>query len=257
MYLVAIAELGKNPVGPELGSLATELGTSAYDLRLVLNAGLPAVVLITAEQKLAASAADAIVRHGHAAVVCDRTKLTPSAQLTTLRHFELSAHELIADRASGEAMPLAELTVIVRAVHRSSQQSVEQVKERKLRPAMALATGGLVLSKTVTKEVTTTTSSREQVLYLFRRGAQQPWLLRERLANYAALGEAMALASFENFATTTKRLRELCPAAAYDERLMNSRPIRGIGDGGDAIDILAHVLAEHLHPSSPGSAVGR
>lgn len=246
MYFVAIVALGSHAEGPALAALAAELGTSAYDLRLALNAGLPAVVLITREATTADAAAEAITRHGHASVVCDRAKIIPSPQLTTLRHFELTARELVADRASGEATSLAELSVIVRGVHRSSQQSVEQVKERKLRPAMALATGGLVLSKTVTKDVTTTTSSREQVLYLFWRGARPPWLLRERAANYATLGPKMALASFENFATTTKRLRELAPAAAYDERLMNSRPIRGIGDGSEAVDILAHVLAQYL-----------
>jgi hypothetical protein len=110
---------------------------------------------------------------------------------------------------------------------------------------MAVATGGLVLSKTVTKEVATTTSTRDQVAYLFRRGSAHPFILRERGTNYATLGARMARSSFENFTTTIARLRELAPHAAYDERLMNSRPIRGIGDGSDAVDILAYLIAEH------------
>lgn len=245
MYLVAIAALNGKPDTAQLSSLAEDLGTTAYDLRLVLNAGLPAVVLTSAEEALARAAEAAIARRGHVPVACDRRTILPSAQLTTLRQFELTGTDLVADRGSGEAMPLAELSIIVRAVHRSSQHTVEQVKEKKLRPLMAVATGGLVMSKTVTKEVSTTTSNREQVAYLFRRGSAHPFLLRERSASYATLGAAMARSSFENFTKTIARLRELAPHAAYDDRLMNSRPIRGMGDGSDAVDILAHLIAQH------------
>ena len=245
MYLVAVAALNGKPDAAQLSSLAEELGTTAYDLRLVLNAGLPAVVSMSGDEAVARAAQAAITRRGHAAVLYDRAAVLPSAKMTALRQFELTETELIADRASGEAMPLADLSVIVRALHRSSQHSVEQVKERKLRPVMAVATGGLVLSKTVTKEVATTTSTRDQVAYLFRRGSPHPFILRERGANYRTLGARMTHSSFENFTTTIARLRELAPHAAYDERLMNSRPIRGIGDGSDAIDILAYLIAEH------------
>lgn len=245
MYLVAIAELNGTPQAAELSALAGEIGTTAYDLRLVLNAGLPAVVVVTRDEAVARAAAAAVARRGYPHVFCDRSAIIPSAQLTALRQFELTSSELIADRSSGEAVRFTDLTVLVRAVHRSSQHTVEQVKERKLRPVMAVATGGLVMSKQVTKEVTTTISTRDQVLYLFRRGSPHPWILRERGANYATLGAAMGRSSFENFTKTIARLRELAPTAVYDERLVNSRPIRGIGDGSDAVDILAYMIATH------------
>ena len=52
--------------------------------------------------------------------------------------------------------------------------------------------------------------------------------------------------SLDNFATTLQRLRERAPDAAYDERLVNSRPIRGVAEGVEATDILAHLLALYL-----------
>jgi hypothetical protein len=243
MHFVAIAELNGQLQAPQLSSLAADVGTTAYELRLLLNAGLPAIVLITADEAQASAAAAAIARHKHVPVVCDRSRIVPSAELTTLRDFELTQTELVTASAGGVSCCYDELSVMLRAVHRSVQESVEQVKERKFQPGMALMTGGLVMSKKVTKEVTTTTSSREQVLYLFRRNQEHPFILRERTANYRALGGAMAPTSLENFTNTIARLRQLAPQAVYDERLVNSHRIRGIGDGSDAVDIMAYLIA--------------
>lgn len=246
MHLVAIAELKGSIEPPQLNALATEIGTSAYELRLLLNVGLPAVVLTTANPDQARATAEAISRLGHVPVVCDRSQTLRGAEMATLGDFEFGATELIAERGAASRCSYEQITVIIRALHRSLHHSVEQVKERKLRPIMALATAGMVTSKKVTKDVATTTSSREQVLYLFRRGEQHPWILREHLANYAALGSDMAPSSFENFTNTIQRLRKLAPQAIFDERLTSSHPIRGLGDGSDAVDILAYMLADHL-----------
>jgi hypothetical protein len=254
MHLVAIAELGGQLETPQLSALANDIGTTAYELRLLLNAGLPAVVLITADEAHAKAVAAAIARHKHVPVVCDRSRILPSGRMATLRNFELASTELIADRDSRGSCRYDDITVMLRAIHRSCREIVEQVKQRKFQPVMAVATGGMILSKKITKDVTTTTSSREQVLYLFRRGQEHPWILRERTANYAALGSAMGPSSFENFATSIARLRQLAPQAVYDERLTNSRPIRGIGDGSDAVDIQACLLADFL--ARPVSGVG-
>ncbi|HEY5956995.1 MAG TPA: hypothetical protein VIV60_10600 [Polyangiaceae bacterium] len=241
---MAIADL-KSPIeSAQLNALATDLGTTAYELRLLLNAGLPAIVLITANEAQANGAVAAIARHRLVAITCNRSQTLSSDDMVTLQDFELRQSELVVNRATQISCPYANLRLLLRAVHRSVRQSAEQVKERKLRPLMALATGGMVMSKKVTKEVTTTTSQHENVLYLFRHGEFHPWLLRERGANYAALGGAMGPSSFENFMTTVARMRQLAPDAGYDERLVNSHPIRGIGDGSNAVDILAYVMAQ-------------
>lgn len=245
MHLVAIAELGGPVEGSQLASLANDIGTTAYELRLLLNAGLPAVVLITVDEAQATAAVAAILSHQHVPVACDRSRVVPSSRLTTLRNFELTKTDLVSDRDSTESCRYDDIAVMLRATHRSSRESVEQVKGRKFQPAMALATGGMVLSKKVTKEVITTTTSREQVLYLFLRDREQPWILRERVSSYAALGADMGPSSFENFSRTIAQLRKLAPQAIYDERLTSGRPIRGVGDGSEATDLLAYLLADY------------
>jgi hypothetical protein len=243
MHLVAITKLGP---AAELGGLAAELGTTAYELKLTLAAGLPAVVSPCPDEGRAAAMCAAVERHGHRAVSCDRDDVVPNAQMVGLREFRLEAAELVADTSRPDRLLYDEILAFYRATHRTSTTTKEEVKEKKLRPGMAIATGGLIMSKTVKREVVTETTAHEQVLYLFRRNGGPAWILRERGARYAGLGEALSPTSLANFTTTMQRLRQLAPSAAYDERLLHSRPIRGVADGPDAADIIAHLMAADL-----------
>jgi len=162
--------------------------------------------------------------------------------MTALRDFQLEPDALVAD-TSGERLPYDDMLALLRASHRTTSVRTEDVKERKFRPGMAIATGGLVLSKTTTREVTSRSETRQQVLYLFRRSGAVPMILRERGARYRGLGAELRPTSLENFATTIRRLRERAPRAFYDERLMSGRPIRGVVEGIPAADILAYLLA--------------
>jgi len=245
MQLVAIAELSGTPE-TAVGPLATALGTTAYELRLVLNGGLPAVVLATVDPARAASAVSAIERSGHAAVSCHRAETTPSARMTPLRDFRFDRDAICPSTESSSRLPYSDVGALLRATHRTSVETTEKVKERKFQPGMALLTGGLVLSKKTSREVTTRTDHREQVLYLFPRSGSVPWILREREAHYGGLGTDLRPTSLENFQTTIDRLRARSPSAAYDERLMAARSIRGVADGPDATDLLAHLLSAHL-----------
>ena len=244
MFLVAIAEL-RGGIDGTLKELSAELGTAPYDLRLLLNAGFPAVVLATVDEARARAASAAVARHGHVPVALDRRSAVASAAMTELVRFKLTKGAVIADERAPAELPFADIGALVRAMHRGTTTTTEQVKERKLQPVMAVATGGLVMSKKVTRDVTRTEEHREQVLYLFRRSGAPPFILRERGALYNGLGPDLRPTAFENFQTTIRKLRELAPAAAYDERLMNARPIRGVADGSDAADLLAYLIATH------------
>jgi hypothetical protein len=250
MYIVAIGEIKGTP-DDLIRPLAADLETTPYELRLVLNAGLPAVVLVTVDEAPARAAAAAILRHGHRPILCDRRNIVSSTQMTLLRDFKFRNDDLLAQEGSDRRLCYGDIAVLLRATHRTSSETTEQVKERKLRPVMAIATGGLVLSKTTTRTVTTSTANSEQVLYIFPRDATKPWLLKERSAQYGGLGEQRSVTSFENFNTTIRELRKRCPGAAYDERLKTSRPVRGVAEGTEATDIYAHLLATYLLGLSP------
>jgi hypothetical protein len=249
MFVVAIVELRGPAEG--LAQLAIELETTVYELKLTLSAGFPAVVLATVDEARATGAVTAIRRHGHRAVMCGRATMVKSGAMTSLRDFQFDRDALRATAASGESLPYSDVLGLLRASHRTTTTSTQEVKERKLRPGMAIATGGLVMSKKTTREVTTKTEAREQVLYLFRKSGAAPWILRERAARYMGLGADLRPTSLENFTTTIRRLRELAPLAFYDERLMAGRPIRGVAEGIDTADILAYLLADDLKNAPP------
>jgi len=245
MHIVAIGEL-RGTVDDAIRPLASDLGTTPYELRLTLNAGFPAVVLVTVDETLARVAVAAITRHGHAPIVCNRGDVVQSSRMTLLRSFKFAAGGLAAHTASDEELPYEDIAVMLRAMHRTTTETTETVKERKLRPVMAIASGGLVMSKTTTRTVTSKLAQNEQVLYIFRRSGGPPWLLRERSAQYVGLGTELKPTSLENFGNTILRLRKLAPHASYDERLKSSRPLRGVADGIEATDIFAHLLASFL-----------
>ncbi len=245
MHIVAIGEL-RGTVEDAIRPLALDLQTTPYELKLALNAGFPAVVLVTVDETLAKAAVAAIARNGHAPINCDRSDVVPSSRMTLLRSFKFAASGLAAHTASDEELPYEDIAVMLRAMHRTTTETTETVKERKLRPVMAIASGGLVMSKTTTRTVTSNTAQNEQVLYIFRRSGRPPWLLRERSAQYVGLGTELKPTSLENFSNTIQRLRKLAPHASYDERLKNSRPLRGVADGIEASDIFAHLLASFL-----------
>jgi hypothetical protein len=247
MYVVAIAELGS--ADADLRQLAVDLGTTLYELRLVLNAGLPAVVLLTVDVSAAANAARAIERHGHRVVSGDRRQLASSQSMTSIVDVAFDPAELRAGNTRDDHLPYAEIFALVRATQRSEQKVVREEKERKLRPAMGIATGGLILTKTTTRQVVTHAETREQVLYIFTHSGT-PWILREQAARYAGLGAELAPQSLVNFETTLRLLRERAPGAAYDARLMNTRSVRGIADGAAATDLLANLIVMGLRATS-------
>jgi hypothetical protein len=247
MYVVAIAAL--SDPGADVRQLAVDLGTTPYELKLVLNAGFPAVVVLTVDVSVAAGAVRAIERHGHRAVSADRRTFTASQAMRAVIGVRFDADELCGD-AQGAGLRYQDIFALLRASHRSQETSVREEKDRKFRPGMAIATGGLVHSKTTTQKVVTRTETREQVLYLFTRSGETPWILREHGARYAGLGAELSPTSLENFKTTLAGLRRRAPSALYDERLMAARAIRGIADGAAATDLLAHLIVSDARSRS-------
>lgn len=246
MFVVALAELA-TPVDAEAPLLAKDLGVTAYEARLRLLAGLPSVVLQTPDKERALAALGALRARGHGAIACAAAAVVASEAMISMKRFELDPGGVRAPDHDGALLPWDDVLALVRASHRTRTDTTVETKEKKLRPGMAIATGGLVLSKTVTKKVTTSTEAREQVLYVFRRSGQTPFLLHEAGTRYAALGADVSPTSLENFNRTVALLRARAHTAAYDDRLMTrkvSDAARAGGSGtGETIDLLAHLVA--------------
>jgi hypothetical protein len=252
VHVVAIVALATPPEA-EAAALAADLGTTAYEVLLGLRGGLPAVVLTTTDAGRAATVTEQIRARGHRALACDTATVIPHAAMISMRRFRLGPEAVTLADQPAERLPYADVLALVRATHRRRVDVVSETTERKLRPGMALATGGLVLSKKVTRRETTTTDERRQVLYVFRRGGHTPWLLEEEGTHWDGLGAERAPAAITNFLTTIGHLRARAPGVAYDERLVAPRKVperitqsgaqRTEVSAADGIDLLAHLLA--------------
>lgn len=244
-----VAVMGiKGSVDEAAQQLAAPLELTQAELRLLLNAGYPAVALVTVDEQVARATCSIIKQKGHAVFTYDTSKLVPSEAMVQPRGFQLTDHDFCEEAPAAGHVQFAAITALIRATHRTSRSSTSEVRERQFRPIMAVASGGLILSKTSTRSVTTNQVGHEQVLYLFSRH-DRPWILRERVLKYQGLGTRIRPTSIENFNTLVQTLRSSATNAFFDDRLTSSRTVRGVAEGIPTTDLLAHLLA--ASPDNP------
>ena len=255
MHIVAIAELA-TPLEVEAAALAVDLGTTAYEERLNLLTGLPSVVLTTVDRAAAQALVAKIRARKHRALLVDSDSVVAHEAMISMRGFALDAKGVTVGE---HELPYGEITVLLRAMHRTSSETQSESKSRQFSAGKALLTGGLAFTKTVTKEEKTAAQVSEQVLYVFRGEGETPWLLRERGTSYAGLGPALTVSSAQNFLATIAHLRKHAVEAAYDERLLNPRGATNrltrsgtstasttSVSSASGVDLLAHLLAKTL-----------
>lgn len=257
MFVVALLSLHTSP-DEEAVALAKDLGVTAYEAGQRVRGALPSVVFRDGDVEKAKAVARALHGRGHDVVLLDGAQVPASELLPRVKAFKLTDDALVAVGPTGVETTLrfADVAALVAAVHRGSDSQTEVTRERKFSLGRAVLTQGLSVSKTVEKASTREVEQREPVLYLFHRGGPA-WLLSETGCRYEGLGPLVRPTRLENFHTLVKLMRERCPQAPYDERLVRVR------QGGEkvtadftghassmstsaAVDLLAHVVASAL-----------
>ena len=95
MHVVAITFLA-SPLETEAAELAAHLGTTAYEERLKLAAGLPAIVLMSADASRARQLCADLQSRGHGAVTCSADDALPSGAMVSLRRFAFDDDAIVA-----------------------------------------------------------------------------------------------------------------------------------------------------------------
>ena len=261
VFVVAIAELN-GAIEAEAAVLAADLGCTAYDARLLLAPGLPAIVRTTPDREQALQLLAQVRARGHGAVACDTAAVVGSGAMVSMRRFRLGPEAIGLDDLPTESLPYDDVLALLAAVHRSRTDTATQSSERKFSVSRALMTSGLAMSRTVKKETHAATEERDRVVYVFRRSGATPWLLREHGTAWAGHGKPLAPSESENFRVAVASLRERAPGATFDERLVTRRApertalsgsigtstVKTSSDG--AVDLLAHVLGLWLARSA-------
>jgi hypothetical protein len=233
MFVVAIVALG-TPVETEAPILAAELGIVVYEAALLLRAPSPSIVLRTDDRGRAVALLGALRQRGHDSVACDTNAVVASSDMHFVRSFVLDADALV---DAGERLPYGSITALVRAVHSARIETTEKSNSKKISIGRAALTGGLLATKNVATERTRVSDAREHVLYVFA-SSPRPWIVVSSRARYDGLGEPLRPMQLENFERFVSVLRERCPTAAYDDRLVAVKTA-----DAETADLLANLVA--------------
>ena len=231
-HLVAITALA-SPIEVEAKALAADLGTIAYEERLKLTAGLPAIVLATTDGDAAQALLAKLRARKHRALLCRASSVVPASAMVSLRRFQMDADALV---AADDRLPWRDVSALIHARHHKQTETTETVTDKKFNLGRAVMTGGLVMRKTEKREVTTRTADTEHVLYVFRADGGTPWLLRELGTHFGALGAALEPTATRNFQIAVEQFRARAPQAKFDASLVH-RPITDV-------DLYAHLIAD-------------
>jgi len=224
MHVVAVVRWGP-PLEQELKALAARLGVVAYDLRMRLAGGLPAVFVRVEDASEAEAHAGFLRGRGHGAVALDVESIPgPEAQVVPVE-FEVTAATLRGASAEGVRfeIPYGEIVATIEAACVTSSENTVTTKEKKFSPGLAVASGGMMLHKKVQRVERELSEEQERVMYVFCRSAPTFSVWRERTLRYDGLGSERELTQALNFAVLSKKIKALSPGAFHDGRLLTRK----------------------------------
>ena len=231
-FIVAIAKLG-GPIEVEAKALATDLGNTAYETKLKLTAGLPAVVLSTTDGDAATVLGAKLRARGHRALVVRSSSVIAASAMVRVRQFELDDDGI---NTEVDQLPWSDISALVRARSRSQHDTTEIVKEKKFDLGRAVASGGLVMRSTQKREVVTHHESSEQVLYMFRASGDTPWILRAQGTHFGGLGRTQQATANLNFGLACDQFVARATGARFDDSLLRRPAI-------NEVDLYAYLIS--------------
>jgi hypothetical protein len=224
MHVVAINNLNGDKQNLA-AALAAVLKVTVFEAlsRLRAPGSGPFIVGMFAEQAQAAGLAAQLESGGFGAVVLSADKIEAEAAQWSIRRFGFNDQDLHVESVDGGSRTLAcqDIDLILRGTGISSSTSTETMKKRTLSLGSAVLSGGLKMTKTTKTTREVTKEEREGFFILYYAGDGHPLAFRENSLVYDALGTARGLSRAANFVQLAAEMRRRCPAAWYDERLLN------------------------------------
>ncbi len=220
-FLVAITRWGRDQ-HQELSYLASLLGVGAYDLRMRIMGQVPVVLAERLSHQSAQSLCDLLQTRGHGTVVCDKAEVKAGREMFLPRDFGFSPTVLTLTEnqaSAGSIIAYDQIVALVMATQAVEVLDEQQKTKKKFSASMAIATGGLVRKKKVTKQLRSNQSERESVLYMFCNAEPRHVFFQESRLHYKGLGQYMGLSRPENFSKLVKLLRQKAPGAMFDDSM--------------------------------------
>lgn len=203
-------------------TLGTALGVTAYEARQRLICGEPAVVACVGDSQHALTLAARITERGLSAFALDTAAGLSRAEAFPVRRFVLAGNQAIQiETAQGKGLeiPFEEVDLLVHASRISSRTEVEETTDRKFSLGRAALSGGLLVTKKVSRLEEKMTQDREEVLYLYAGKGPQVVFAKDGV-RFEGLGPALRPTKAMNFAYLVTELRSSSQEAVYDDRLL-------------------------------------
>ncbi len=239
MFAVGLVTLATS-TEEEAPALAGDLGMTAYDARLLLARGVPCIVLRSSEKDRAVTVLKRLRARGHQAVAFDTGAVTARSQMTRPRALRFESGGLCAEAGQ---LPYDEVVVLIHGTRPTRDETVHTTTHRQFDLKGAVVTGGLKLTKKVTKQHSLVIEDREQFLLVYPRPPSPPWTLEESALHYHCLGAEMTTNRMENLRKVVDRVRQLAPHAQFDDSLLRFAKAGHDKLGEQAIDEQAHLIA--------------
>jgi hypothetical protein len=218
MKLIAIV---RPPPRPEEApaALARATGLTLAECRTRLAPEPPA--LLARLEEAAADALVAALRSAGLAPVAIDARVPTDASRTLAQRVDLSPRGVTFTPRAGEPLALGWDGIL--AVLRGSREARTEIERTETKKAlsvgMALATGGLKVTRTASRTSVSSESSIQQVILVHGRDGRTAALV-EGLVDFSCLGAELQPSSTANMATLARRLRDGAPGAFHDDRLL-------------------------------------
>jgi hypothetical protein len=239
MYVVGVARLSTS-LQEEAPRLASDLGMTAYEARMLLAPGIPALLLVSPDKSQALNLLAALRARGHEALAFDSQAVVSSDAMVSPHTLQVRNDGFLSLRPESDHLLFSEVHIVLRATHEVRLDESVETHKRKFSAGRALLTGGLVMTKKTSSSSTSHSYEKQEVLYVHRHGGKRPWLLREKGIRYEGLGDRLAATERANFLTVVEILRSSARTAVFDEGLV----------GRKIPDRLAQVAIQSMSSSS-------
>jgi len=238
--------VGRIPEGTEALSTAARIaGLALPDATRLLTGTLPRILLRATPE--GGSLTLALTAAGFVAWSTDLAEVPTDAQRLVVRSLEWEADgfQVVDAKGTSHACPAAAARLLQRGARTHSSTTVSQTKETRFDLGKAVLSGGLLLTKTVTRVQETTTQAKEPFLLLHRSDGQPDLMFYEHRVGYQCLGADMGGATLANFNRLCLRLQALCSAAPLDDRVGRPGFVAGLPHlAADPVDLGLHLVSE-------------
>ncbi len=238
--------LGRLPDNPTAISRAAQIaGLAPSDGARILAGTFPRILLRTAADPEALVAK--LAAEGFLAWASAPTQVPTDVRRVIVRSLSWTVDGFMAKDAPGavHACPFAAVRLIQRGARIHTSTELEKTTQRQLNLGGALLSGGLILTKKVTKTTERTTHAKEPFLLLQRDDGAPDLMIYEHRISYQCLGPEMGPSTLGNLSLLMARLQAQCPQAPLDDRVGRPGFVAGLPMMGvDAVDLGIHLVSE-------------